>query len=459
MSQEQGWFESKEDYRSRVAREADENTIERSTGSAPSQGLFENNESYRERIAEEANERTVADSTGSAPSQGWFENNESYRERIAQEANERIVADSTGSAPSHGWFESADDYDVRIRKDANEQLVKDGTGSSPRQGWFEGNHEYRSRIAHQAHGILARDRSDFPIDSTASDNSGYGDDVPFPRRSGTPPRSAIGASASTDRPSTTTTLSKLFLIVVVGVAAILLFDALNREEAAEVAPANLGGWTDLLADRTSGVSNGVQYVVGPGGVVAQFRQADHSRIEYPGRFPAEGTFELWILVESGYGYEKGQLTAGSDTAVVFSTDNAGKDVAWPGAATLLVNRDGTLEFTMTTVKYGLAPNEIVKAIHSRFQFNEWHSIGVSWGSEGQSLVLDGKAVAREPTHQQRLGFGGTHKWPKDVPTVGETVSCFWPAGQYAQGFEGRVARVRVSGKQEDWLIAKGMPFK
>ena len=168
MSPKHGWFESDEDYRSRVAREADEHTIKDSTGSAPSQGWFENDDGYRERIAREANERTIKDSTGSAPSQGWFENDDGYRERIAREANERTIKDSTGSVPSQGWFESAENYDTRIRKEANEHIVTGGTGSSPKQSLFEGYHEYRSRIAHEAREVRARERSN----SSSGSNSG-----------------------------------------------------------------------------------------------------------------------------------------------------------------------------------------------------------------------------------------------------------------------------------------------
>lgn len=173
MSSGQGWFESDEDYRDRVAREADERTIENSTGDAPSQGWFESDESYRERISQEANEHRVEDSTGSAPSQGWFESDSDYRDRIAQEANERTIEASTGTAPKQGWFESDDDYDIRIRKEANEHIIEDDSGSAPKQGWFEGDHDYRSRIAHEARESRARDRSGSTSDggsSSASDN-------------------------------------------------------------------------------------------------------------------------------------------------------------------------------------------------------------------------------------------------------------------------------------------------
>lgn len=173
MSSGQGWFESDDDYRSRVAQEANEHTIENSTGSAPSRGWFESEENYGDRIAQEANEHRIEDSTGSAPSQGWFESSESYSDRIAQEANERTIEDSTGSAPSQGWFESANDYDTRIRKEANEQIVEGGVGSAPKQGWFEGNHDYRSRVAHEAREVKARERSKSSTSSGSDSLSTY----------------------------------------------------------------------------------------------------------------------------------------------------------------------------------------------------------------------------------------------------------------------------------------------
>ena len=177
MSTNQGWFESDDDHRNRIAREADERTIEKATESAPSQGWIENDDDYRQRIAQEANEHRIKDSDGSTPSQGWFENDDGYRQRIAQEANEHTIKDSTSSTPSQGWFESGDDYEIRIRKEANEHIVKIGTSSLPRQGWFEGDHDYRSRIAHEAREVRANDLSDSSTYSkpglpSAADSSG-----------------------------------------------------------------------------------------------------------------------------------------------------------------------------------------------------------------------------------------------------------------------------------------------
>lgn len=173
MSPERGWFESEEDYRQRVAQEADESTIENSTGEAPSRGWVESESDYRERIAQEANERRIEDSTGDAPSRGWFESDDSYRKRIEQEANERTIEDSSGSAPSRGWFESSDDYNTRVRKEANERIVEDSTGSAPTRGLFEGDHEYRSRIAHEAREARASDESNIKGSNSSDDSASY----------------------------------------------------------------------------------------------------------------------------------------------------------------------------------------------------------------------------------------------------------------------------------------------
>lgn len=173
MSPQKGWFESDDDYRSRVAREADERTIEDSTGSSPSKGWFEGDDDYRERIAREANEQRIEDSTGSAPSKGWFEDDGDYRDRIHREANERTIEDSTGSSPSKGWFESDDDYDTRVRREANEQILKDGTGSAPKRGWFEGDHDYRSRVAHEAREVRTSARSDASAGRESDNSSSY----------------------------------------------------------------------------------------------------------------------------------------------------------------------------------------------------------------------------------------------------------------------------------------------
>lgn len=181
MSPSQGFFECDDDYRARVAKEADESTIKHSTGSAPSQGFFESDDSYRDRITREANEHRIESSSGSAPSQGIFETDDGYRDRIEWEANESTITSSTGARPSQGFFESDESYVARVRKEANEQVVARGTRSSRAQGFFEGDHAYRSRIAHEAREVRADGQSMFSGTSnstTSPDYRGAGSYVP-----------------------------------------------------------------------------------------------------------------------------------------------------------------------------------------------------------------------------------------------------------------------------------------
>ncbi|MES2939740.1 MAG: hypothetical protein V4864_18805 [Pseudomonadota bacterium] len=156
MSSSQGFFEGDDEYRDRVAREADERTIEQASGSSPSQGWFESPQEYRSRISESAAEHIIKSNSGTAPSQGWFESSDEYRSRISVEASETTVRAATGCDPGPGWFESATDYQVRVRREANEHQIGGATGVEPSQGWFEGAHEYRSRIAHEAREIRAK---------------------------------------------------------------------------------------------------------------------------------------------------------------------------------------------------------------------------------------------------------------------------------------------------------------
>lgn len=137
--------ESDDDYRGRVNQEANKQTIESATGSAPSQRFWESDGDYRERISREASEAIIESSTGSAPSQGWFESDEDYRSRVIQEANERVISDSTGTVPSQGIFESDEHYQSRVSQEANQRTIEDA-GASSAQGWFESDQDYKNRL-------------------------------------------------------------------------------------------------------------------------------------------------------------------------------------------------------------------------------------------------------------------------------------------------------------------------
>jgi hypothetical protein len=270
MSPNQGFFESDDDYRSRVAQEANERTIENSTGSAPSQGFFESEDSYRDRVTHEANEHRIEDSAGTAPSQGWFESDDSYHDRIAQEANERTIEDSTGSAPSHGWFESNNDYDTRIRKEANEHMVEGGNGSAPKQGWFEGDQDYRRRIAHEAREIRADEQSK---PSTGGDDSS---DLYY------------SPSVSSSTSSSTNNGVWLILAVVIGAVFMLVLGGRQRPEPprqqssqSEAPPKQITGWAP---PNTYYFSDGTTYHAPPGWT-PQSGVAPSEQVVRPEAFP------------------------------------------------------------------------------------------------------------------------------------------------------------------------------
>lgn len=223
----QGFFESDEDYRSRMTQEANERVIEESTGSAPSQGWFESDEDYRSRISQEASERIIGDSTGSAPSQGWFESDDDYRTRVSREANERIIEDSTGSAPTQGWFESDNDYRSRLRQEAHERIIEGSTGSSPSQGWFETQGEYRRRITLEARENRAKGKDSVK----ATDDRGTGSSIDARDNTGNSPSSASSSSASSNG------LGAFFLVLLVAAGiAVAIWSKATKEAGKRSTP-------------------------------------------------------------------------------------------------------------------------------------------------------------------------------------------------------------------------------
>jgi TonB family protein len=196
----------------------------------------------------------------------------------------------------------------------------------------------------------------------------------------------------------------------------------------------------------------------PSGRVASFSRKSDSRIEYLQGIPSEGTLELWINVTSGYAYDNFHLQDNQDQALIFSTDSHGGDVTWPGAAKLFVSANGDVSLFIAASRYNQPPAPSTEAKGTPFRFNSWHAIGVSYGSQGELIMVDGRVVASASTQTQTLGAAGSHQAPLDIPTIGETVSHYWAPHRYDGGFNGTVAMFRASSAQDDWYLARGVTF-
>jgi len=210
--------------------------------------------------------------------------------------------------------------------------------------------------------------------------------------------------------------------------------------------------------KTVGAGHGVQMNKGPNGG-AVFSRRRESRIVYPygaTRLPRSGTLEWVINVSSGYFYSGGKLTEGAACALIFTTDIQNGDVTWPGSAWLFVCGNGDIRFHIAGAKYeaGGRPEFRLEAKGTEFRYRQWHRVGVSYGARGRQIMLDGKLVASDPGMTQELGASGTHQAAVDHPTIGESVSGFWPNNQHEGGFEGTLARFRGSDLQGNWCLSR-----
>jgi len=204
---------------------------------------------------------------------------------------------------------------------------------------------------------------------------------------------------------------------------------------------------------TAGISHGITFSsIGDRGAV--FSSQNDTRIEYSfnNRFPRQGTLEFLIKVYSGYHYDNYIFYPSDTSAQIFGTDIPGGDVYWPGGMRIRVSRSGTI-FWDTETKFGQPVTHDATVKNSPFRFGEWHTIGISYGSEGQYVMVDGALIYSDPSFTMAMSSAGNFNSPVDVPTIGQNVSGFWAYHRYDGGFNGIVGRFRASSAQRDWIIA------
>lgn len=205
-----------------------------------------------------------------------------------------------------------------------------------------------------------------------------------------------------------------------------------------------------------GDSYGIVYTNTINGQGAVFSRVKESRIEYPFSigFPHEGTIEYLIKVYHGYRYSDYVLNDNLDCARIFDTGS--QDVWYPGAIWIDVCDNGTINLGTATA-WAQPESHNLKATGTDFTFNEWHTIGISFGSQGQYIMLDGNIVAANASYTETLQTCGNFTSSIDIPTVGELVSCFWVNNRHDKGFEGVIDRFRVSEEQKDWYLSETSP--
>lgn len=282
--------------------------------------------------------------------------------------------------------------------------------------------------------------------------------VPDPPSGPSPP----SPSPITRRKSHATSIAAAVVVVLIAIA--ILGSVISRMQTPSTSPVPQlpAGTVNTVLEEdfsgsTKGEAYGITYASSLGGRGAVFTSEAASRIQYPSGIPLEGTLEWWIWIDDAYRYDNFVVHSGENCALIFATDVQGGDVTWPGATKFIACKDGQLILDMAQAKYNERPHQQLKVAVSKFRFGEWHALGISYGSEGQAIALDGQILATNPNNQQRLGAAGTHERPADIPTIGESVSSFWRPRQYNGGFQGVVYKFRSSPKQGDWVLAAQQP--
>jgi hypothetical protein len=201
--------------------------------------------------------------------------------------------------------------------------------------------------------------------------------------------------------------------------------------------------------------HGIQFAPSPFGQAAALRRELESRIvfDFNKGFPRQGTLEFVFKMDSAYWYSKGVLHLDRDCGLLFTTDIQGRrNMARERLAVRLQGWADQISYCRRRLPGGMA-RTLSPDRPPSFRFGRWHRLSVSFGSAGRHIRLDGKTITSSGQTEQ-LGAGGTHSGPTDRPTIGESVSGFWPNNQHEGGFEGMLYPFRASSQQLDFVLNK-----
>ena len=184
-------------------------------------------------------------------------------------------------------------------------------------------------------------------------------------------------------------------------------------------------------------SNNLSYVKTPIGIGARFSQAKNSRIEYAGEdLPTSGTIEFLVRVQSAY---RSDVSSNEACAQLMISRRTRFNVCKSGLVSMAlipINAKNATTFT--------APK-------TRFRFNEWHLLSFSYGQKtGSGIAIDGQAItdpvigtSPDLTRSEKATLGDF-----ETQLNSKTVHI---------GFEGVIDALRLSPKEEDWILGKDRP--
>lgn len=231
----------------------------------------------------------------------------------------------------------------------------------------------------------------------------------------------------------------VFLIVVLVVAYNLHYEVSTKDLVLPI---------DTMEDTCYGTLHNVEYTNGKDGRCILLKREKEGAINYP--LVSEGTIRFSIKVLSGYRIHNKQADISLQKASVYTT--VGYDSWYPGAMSLYLESNGDISFmTATSYRKNNGEMQMLIAAKSDFRFNQWHDVGISFGSEGQQIYLDGNVLTTDENYKQPLAVGGDIVKPCDRPTFGYFHSCCRDsADSWDIGFEGFIDNVKISRKQSDW---------